>query len=79
VYCDIPYKDVDGHYLSGFNHQEFYEWALSRKFPVYVSEFEIDDSRFKCIYEIERRPMFDNGDTRTEKVKVEKLYWNGVK
>ncbi len=54
VYCDIPYKGTTG-YLGNFNHKEFYDWAATRDFPVYISEYNIDDSRFKLVYEVDRK------------------------
>jgi hypothetical protein len=43
VYCDIPYRGTDG-YRGGFDHDAFYEWALSRPFPVYISEYDMPDT-----------------------------------
>lgn len=54
VYCDIPYKGTAG-YLGNFNHKEFYDWAATRDFPVYISEYNIDDPRFKLIYKVDRK------------------------
>jgi site-specific DNA-adenine methylase len=76
VYCDIPYQGTHD-YGNEFNHKEFFDWASSRKFPVYISEYNIDDLRFKCIYEIDKIPLFCNS-YKIIKSKVEKLYWNGV-
>ena len=78
VYCDIPYKNT-GHYSNEieFNHDEFYEWAATRKFPVYISEYDIPDNRFKLIYGIEKRVIMSaNQDTYNSK--TEKLYWNQI-
>lgn len=54
VYCDIPYrtaKQAKGTYIYGFDYDSFYEWALSRDFPVYVSEYEMPEE-FTCVKEI---------------------------
>jgi len=75
VYCDIPYKSTSPY--GEFDHEQFFDWAATRPFPVYISEYQIDDSRFKLVYEIDKRPMFKNTDKIT-KIKQEKLYWNGV-
>lgn len=52
VYCDIPYKARGGYRFSaatrGFDHQRFYDWALSRPFPVFVSEYSMPEG-FTCI------------------------------
>ena len=75
VYCDIPYfKKTD--YQNDFNHQEFFHWAAKRDFPVYVSEYNIDDSRFKLVFEIEKRSTLSASGFGGEK--IEKLYWNQV-
>ena len=39
VYCDIPYKGTNRYQRGGFDHDRFYEWADSRDFPVFISEY----------------------------------------
>ena len=73
VYCDIPYKDTAS-YLIDFDHDKFYDWAASRNFPVFISEYEIPDDRFKLIYQIKKRSLLQSVGVN---VKIEKLYWNG--
>lgn len=75
VYCDIPYLGTKG-YLRKFNHKEFYDWAMSRDFPVYVSEYSIPDKRFKLVYTVDKLSLFDNSMDK-KNVMQEKLYWNG--
>ena len=76
VYCDIPYQ---GTYDYGeFNHKEFFNWAATREYPVYISEYNITDKRFKLIYEIDKRSMLSGEKSKT-KIMSEKLYWNQVK
>ena len=41
VYCDIPYKGTNRYQRGGFDHDHFYEWADSRDFPVFVSEYDM--------------------------------------
>lgn len=74
VYCDIPYKGTEDY--GEFNHQEFYDWAASRPFPVYVSEYNIDDPRFKLIYSVDKRSLLAADKYVGDK--SEKLYWNGI-
>jgi len=76
VYCDIPYKNTQG-YISIFNHKEFFEWAITRQFPVYISEYNITDKRFKLIYDIEKRSLMSHDKINCKKM-TEKLYWNGI-
>jgi len=73
VYCDIPYKGTSDY--GEFNHTQFFDWAASRDFPVYISEYKINDSRFKLIYEIDKKTKLSHkGQTAHHS---EKLYWNG--
>lgn len=75
VYCDIPYKST-ADYMDGFDHDTFYEWALSRKFPVYISEYSMPQD-FKSVYTLARKTkMSHKGMTDHHD---EKLFWNGVK
>ncbi len=75
IYCDIPYKGT-ADYIGAFNHKDFYDWAMTRNFPVYVSEYNIDDPRFKLVYEVDKRSMLSA--EKSNKQMSEKLYWNGV-
>jgi len=75
IYCDPPYKGT-AEYLGSFNHAKFFDWAANINHPVYISEYNITDSRFKCVYSIDKRPLLKGGKTINKK-KSEKLYWNG--
>jgi hypothetical protein len=74
IYCDIPYAGT-ADYGAGFSHADFFDWAASRDFPVYISEYNIDDKRFKLIYDIDKRSMLSSDKSVGNK--SEKLYWNG--
>ena len=77
VYCDIPYRgtneyDRDG----GFDHGRFYEWALSRPFPVYVSEYDMPEG-FVCVAACSRIDTMcatDNTKRVAERVFVQSRY-----
>lgn len=71
VYCDIPYIEKGG-YNVGFNHDEFYEWALSRPFDVYISEYSMPDG-FTCIGEKTRQMSFSKKGSRNT---IEKIFIN---
>jgi len=80
AYCDIPYDTKDGgHYGAEFDHAAFWEWARTRDFPVYVSEYSGPED-FEAVWEKEivcgmtRKKGEGGGIYRTEK-----LFWNGVK
>ncbi len=42
VYCDPPYKNTTK-YLVDFDHDAFYHWALTRDYPVFISEYAMPD------------------------------------
>lgn len=76
VYCDIPYFATSGYGGRDFNHKEFYEWALSREFPVFVSEYWMPDD-FVCIAMKGKRVTIDknkNDTLKAEKIFVQKRY-----
>ena len=74
VYCDIPYEGVRDY--GKFDRKKFLDWAASRDFPVYISEYNISDNRFKNVYSIDKRSML-KGSLKGNRNKSEKLYWNG--
>ena len=77
VYCDTPYSGTAG-YISEFNHADFFDWAASRSFPVFFSEYAVDDQRFKCVYAIDRAvKLAAKGTSSAKSSKSENLYWNG--
>ena len=53
VYCDPPYKGTQGYGMS-FDHDAFWEWARTRDFPLWVSEYSAPDD-FVCVKEIPTR------------------------
>lgn len=48
VYCDPPYSQTNCGSYSGFNSDEFWQWA--RHIPCYISEYSAPDD-FECIWE----------------------------
>lgn len=78
VYCDIPYKNTSS-YVKVFSHDEFFNWAASRDFPVYISEYEIKDPRFKLVYAVAKTVKLSGTgmSKENENMDREKLYWNG--
>jgi hypothetical protein len=87
VYCDIPYADTakygnknntkEENARYSFNHKAFFDWAASRDFAVYISEYDVPDKRFQLVYSIGKRQLLAQGGTELIKNKAEKLYWNG--
>jgi len=57
------------------NHRKFLEWANDQKEPVFISEYLVNDSRFKCIANFKKRSLLSsNKDNKL--VKTEKVYAN---
>ena len=80
VYCDPPYEGTAKYDKDGFNHKQFYNWVASREYPVYFSSYEISDSRFYKIYEIEKISLLNNNVAGKGKLrKMEILYSNRPK
>lgn len=72
VYCDPPYIGT-ADYGSNFNHQDFYDWAANQGNPVFISEYELKDSRFKCVFKTDKRSLLSSNkkmNTKQEKVFV---------
>jgi hypothetical protein len=74
IYCDIPYR-ATAEYDSNnkFSHKEFYEWAYNQSNPVFISEYTLPDSRFKCIANFQKRSLLSpdkSAGNKTEKVFV---------
>ncbi len=71
VYCDIPYKNTEN-YISKFDHEKFYQWARSRPFTVYISEYSMPED-FQEIASISKRCTLG---IYNEKKTVEKIFIN---
>ena len=75
VYCDPPYKNTGGYGIE-FNTDAFWEWARTRDYPVYVSEYQAPDD-FVSIWSKEKRVLL-NGESltapRTENLFVQKRF-----
>ena len=79
VYCDPPYKNTGGYGIQ-FNSDAFWEWARTRDYPVYVSEYQAPDD-FASIWSKEKRVLL-NGESltapRTEHLFVHKRFSDGT-
>lgn len=71
IYCDIPYKSTNT-YLSTFNHERFYEWALMQKQDVFISEYDMPED-FCIVAEFDRTSLLSPNSRETLK---ERLYCN---
>lgn len=55
IYCDIPYKNTKQYSTSkDFDYERFYTWCENMAqlgHSVYISEYEMPEDRFECIWE----------------------------
>ena len=71
IYADIPYQNTDCGSYEGFDHQAFFDWAARQRVPVFISSYHIDDPRFVCVWEREKRCLLQaggGGALRTERI-----------
>ena len=71
IYCDIPYKSTNT-YLSQFDYERFYQWALSQEQNVFISEYEMPED-FYLVAEFDRTSLLSPNSRETMK---ERLYCN---
>ena len=71
VYADIPYQNTDCRSYEGFDHQKFFDWAARQRVPVFISSYQIDDTRFVCVWEREKRCLLQSGGGA---LKTERIY-----
>lgn len=74
IYCDIPYKTTTK-YLCDFDYDKFYNWALSAKMPIYISEYQMPEP----FTEIARFDKMCNLSCQNGQHTVEKLFYNNKK
>ena len=72
VYCDIPYRGTSEYVAGAFDHEAFYEWALSRPFAVYVSEYSMP-SEFTEVWSVSHRSILSRS---ANKEVTERLFCN---
>ncbi len=77
VYCDPPYENTAEYREGGFDHEAFYDWVMSREYPVYVSSYKADP-RLKLVKAINTRSLLGSAASAKPKYNYENLYWNGV-
>lgn len=73
VYCDIPYKNTKG-YQGKFDYDKFYEWALSNKNCIFISEYSMPEN-FTEIYHIDKTCSLGSNNNKQT---VEQLFVNRV-
>lgn len=68
--CDIPYRNT-AKYLNDFDHDEFYEWALAQKHPVFICEYDMPTPQFTLIDQTLKNSQLS---ATTTKKATEKLF-----
>jgi site-specific DNA-adenine methylase len=74
IYCDPPYIGTTK-YDNEFNYKEFYEWANAQTVPVFISEYTLDDDRFKVVFSIKKRSLMSASEDK-RLIKEEKVFAN---
>ena len=81
VYCDPPYK-MTADYGGEFDHDRFLDWCDKQTSPVFISEYNIEDDRFKIIKTIKKAKNLNNSTENItyalEKVYVNKSGWDKI-
>ena len=81
IYCDIPYRSTATYNDFDFDYDRFYDWALSQKEPIFISEYDMP-SDFICIAEKEKTCQLsatNNSLKSIEKIFVPKHQYEIVK
>lgn len=78
VYCDPPYENTAEYREGGFDHAKFYEWCMTRPFPVYVSSYKVSDPRFKLVKAVNTRSLLASAYSKESSYNYENVYWNGI-
>lgn len=76
IYCDIPYKNTTNYKTGDFDYEKFYEWCIQMKHKnnvVLVSEYNMPDDKFECIWSKEYSTSVSLGDSKHSK-RTEKLF-----
>jgi len=53
IYCDPPYQGT-AKYDKEFDHRKFLDWAHHQENPVFISEYKINDKRFRPIFKMNK-------------------------
>ncbi len=76
VYCDPPYENTAEYREGDFDHKAFYEWVMTRPYPVYVSSYKLSDPRLKLVRAVNTRSLMNAAFDKAT-YNYENLYWNG--
>ena len=79
IYCDPPYKNTQEYGIQ-FDSDAFWEWARTRNYPVYVSEYQAPED-FVSIWSKEKRVLLSSESLtapRVEHLFVHKMFANAT-
>ena len=83
VYCDPPYKGTNKYgknVKETFDHERFYEWCLTRDFPVFVSEYVMPDGFTEIASTMRADSMSATATVkRVERLFVQERYYDKFK
>lgn len=73
IYCDIPYKGTLKYSTDEFPYDKFYDWCveLSKNNTVLISEYNMPDDKFKCIWSKEHKVGINQDE---HQIRIEKLF-----
>ena len=74
IYLDPPYANTNGYgakKVSDFDSERLYDWIECLRNPVYISEYEMPEDRFDCIWEL-KTMSYINAESPREA--VERLF-----
>lgn len=71
VYCDPPYASTNQYKAGDFDSAAFWEWARTRDYPVYVSEYSAPVD-FVSVWSKEKRSLIN--DKKQSALRVEHLF-----
>ena len=74
IYADIPYQGTDCGSYEGFDHESFFNWAAKQKTPVFISSYKVEDERFTCVFERDKRSLSNRKGSG--KLMKERIYAN---
>lgn len=76
IYADIPYQDTDCGSYEGFDHESFFNWTAKQKTPVFISSYNVEDERFTCVFECDKRSL--SSGKGSGKLVKERIYANAA-